>query len=180
MHHFYSFSCLIVNVGMLLGLIFFPLKVKWSLNSTLKKRKFKLISFFLQMLLFFSYIIPCSSWLFLRNEISDLCALHKPFKIFTFLYLIFCGSMMSLRHTVWFMYMTRIFKFDRYPYIYNREGTELHCLKVGILPLLFLFFFWVWAMHVLSSSRMFLHILMPDEHMFVFGTCTIHFGMLNF
>lgn len=126
---------------MLLGLIFFPLKVKWSLNSTLKKRKFKLISFFLQMLLFFSYIIPCSSWLFLQNEISDLCALHKPFKIFTFLYLIFCGSMMSLRHTVWFMYMTRIFKFDRYPYIYNREGTELHCLKVGILPLLLFFFF---------------------------------------
>ncbi|KAG4997922.1 hypothetical protein JHK82_028698 [Glycine max] len=59
-----------------------------------------------------------------RETVRDVAFLHNE--------LFFAAAqknMMSLRHTVWFMYMTRIFKFDRYPYIYNREGTELHCLK---------------------------------------------------
>lgn len=35
--------------------------------------------------------------------------------------------------TLYLLTLNYVSLLDRYPYIYNRDGTELHCLKVGIL-----------------------------------------------
>lgn len=58
--------------------------------------------------------------------------------------LFFCNVEPKIRYPWIHVYDGLNIEFDRYPYIYNREGTELHCLKVGIL-LLQLFFLWILA-----------------------------------